>query len=322
MVNTVLGQIDAGQLGKTLIHEHFLFSYPGFDADCTLGGYNQDAALKVCVEAAKRVQACGIQTVVDPTPCECGRDPILLTRIAEATGLHIICATGLYFEERSAPEYWRFRASCGMDVGKELYDLFVTEYTKGIGATGVKAGFIKLGTGKGRISDWERTVFTAAAHASRDTGMVILTHTEGGTMGPEQADLLISEGADPRRLVIGHMCGNNNIHYELETLKKGVNIGFDRWGYEGPGMPTDEEREAMTAALFARGYVDKLFFSQDSVAVWRGRAFKNGSLSPDSPEHNVRLFKVIIPRLKAFGVTDAQLAQVFEKNPARLFGLE
>jgi phosphotriesterase-related protein len=322
LVNTVLGPIEAGKLGKTLIHEHFLFSYPGFDADCTLGSYDQDKAFNVCVKAAKQVQRYGIQTIVDPTPNECGRDPILLKRISEATGLNIICATGLYFEERSAPTYWKFRASCGMDVEKEFYDMFAAEYTKGIGKTGIKAGFIKLGTGKSKISDWERTVFTAAAWVSRDTGIVILTHTEAGTMGPEQADLLIGEGADPRRIVIGHMCGNTDIRYENEVLKRGVNIGFDRWGYEGPGMPSDKEREAMTAALFAEGYAGRIFFSHDSVSMWRGRTFKNGSPSPDDPEHNIKLFKVIVPELKASGISDKQLEQVFVKNPARLFGLD
>jgi phosphotriesterase-related protein len=29
-VNTVLGPVAAEQLGKTLVHEHFIFGYPGW----------------------------------------------------------------------------------------------------------------------------------------------------------------------------------------------------------------------------------------------------------------------------------------------------
>lgn len=38
VVNTVRGPIAAEELGKTLIHEHIVFGYPGFDGDVTLGG--------------------------------------------------------------------------------------------------------------------------------------------------------------------------------------------------------------------------------------------------------------------------------------------
>jgi phosphotriesterase-related protein len=30
MVNTVMGQISSDDLGKTLVHEHFAFGFPGF----------------------------------------------------------------------------------------------------------------------------------------------------------------------------------------------------------------------------------------------------------------------------------------------------
>ena len=35
-VNTVTGPISSDDLGKTLMHEHFAFGYPGFQGD-TLG---------------------------------------------------------------------------------------------------------------------------------------------------------------------------------------------------------------------------------------------------------------------------------------------
>ena len=46
MVNTVTGTISANALGKTLMHEHIQFGYPGFQGDSTLGGWNKAIALK------------------------------------------------------------------------------------------------------------------------------------------------------------------------------------------------------------------------------------------------------------------------------------
>ena len=52
-------------------------------------------------------------------------------------------------------------------------------------------------------------------------------------MGPEQADLLLSEGADPGRVIIGHICGSTDMEYLLKVLEKGVYIAFDRFGIQG-----------------------------------------------------------------------------------------
>jgi len=80
------------------------------------------------------------------------------------------------------------------------------------------------------ISTIEESVLRAAARAAKETGLPIITHTEGGTMGLEQGALLISEGVDPKRITIGHMCGNPSLHYPMSVLDQGVNIAFDRFG--------------------------------------------------------------------------------------------
>ncbi|MFC1895218.1 hypothetical protein ACFL0Q_00940 [Thermodesulfobacteriota bacterium] len=48
-----------------------------------------------------------------------------------------------------------------------------------------------------------------------------------GTMGPDQAELLVSAGADPKRIVIGHISDNTDVRYHLNTLNKGVYVAFD-----------------------------------------------------------------------------------------------
>ena len=51
MVNTVTGQTSSDDLGKTLVHEHFAFGFPGFQGD-TLGPYDPKAIVATGIEVA------------------------------------------------------------------------------------------------------------------------------------------------------------------------------------------------------------------------------------------------------------------------------
>ncbi|SHI23949.1 phosphotriesterase-related protein [Sporobacter termitidis DSM 10068] len=322
-LTTVLGPVDGEDIGKTLVHEHFAFGFPGFAADGTLGGYDFDAVVKTGVQAAERARRHGVRTIVDATCNDCGRDPLLLRRIAEETGMNIVASTGYYYEGQGSPAYFKFRASIG-DAVSEIYEMMVAELTDGIGKTGVKAGVIKIGSSKDSITDYEQLLFRAAARAQKETGAVIMTHTEAGTMGPEQADLLLSEGADPSRVIIGHMCGNTDIRYAVDVLKRGVYIALDRFGLEAEvfGTPKDADREALAIALIARGHINRLLFSHDTVNVNLGRPVKwPPSMQKAMEDANIgRIFEVIIPDLKRMGISDEQLDTILVKNPAKLYG--
>lgn len=322
IVNTVTGTIDQDKIGKTLMHEHFIFGYPGFEGDKTFGPFDREKALEICIGVAKRAQAHGVQTIVDATPNECGRNVEILKEVSEKTGVNIICATGFYFEGEGASSYFKFRNALG-DGEKEIYEMMFKEVTEGIEDTGIKAGVIKLASSKNAIADYEKMFFRAAAKVQKKTGVHIITHTQEGTMGPEQAELLISEGADPSKIMIGHMCGNTDIKYAAKVLDKGVYIGFDRFGLEGfIGCPTDKDREALAVALLALGYEDKIMFSHDTVNVMLGRPviFPPALAETMANAHIARIFEVIIPDLKKMSVTDAQIEKIMVKNPMHFFG--
>jgi phosphotriesterase-related protein len=320
-VNTVTGEILSSELGKTLIHEHFLFGYAGFHGDTTVGGFDFDVAINVALQVADRVKAHGVRTILDPTPNDCGRDPLFLREVSERTGLQIICTTGYYYEDEGAPGYFKFRAMLGT-AEEEIYEMFMREITVGIGKTGIKAGAIKLASSKDIITDYERMFFKAAARAQKETGVPIITHTQEGTMGPEQAELLIAEGADPRRIVIGHMCGNTDVAYHLRTLQTGVNIAFDRFGLQGiVGTPMDEMREAVLIGLLGLGYGDRILLSQDTVNYWLGRPFVIPEpLQPFLQNYHItHLFENVLPVLKKAGIREEQLESIFLDNPRRVF---
>jgi phosphotriesterase-related protein len=321
MVETVTGPIPVSAMGKTLAHEHFIFGYPGYQGDCTLGPFNEREALDQAIGIAREMMSFGVRTVVDPTPNECGRNPEFLRKIAEETGLQIICATGFYYEGEGATTYFKFRAALG-SAEEEIYEMFKREITEGIGGTGIKPGIIKLASSLNEITDYERMFFRAAARIHKETGIILLTHTQEGTMGPEQAELLLELGADPARTIIGHMCGNGNPAYHKHVMDLGFRIGFDRFGLQGiVGAPMDEDRIKPLVSLIKEGYENQIILSHDTVNIWLGRPLPMSEqlaamIGNWKPTH---LFENIIPRLLELGVNQQQIDKMFTDNVEGLF---
>jgi phosphotriesterase-related protein len=311
---TVCGPVLAEKLGKTLVHEHVLFGYPGCLGDVTCAPrFDREAIVNRSVEKLRHMRdSYGLGTIVDATPNDCGRNPELLREVSEKSGVNILCSSGYYYEGEGATAYYRFRALLG-DADQEIYAMMKTEASVGIGETGIKAGVFKLASSKDAITDYEKRFFVAAAKVSGETGTPIITHTQEGTMGPEQAELLLAKGANPEKIMIGHIEGNTDLRYFLKVLKHGVSIGFDRIGLEGfTGSPTDAVRVACIVALVRSGFGDKIMLGHDSIYNWIGKP-----LDVTSPLHSETVFRSILPAFEAAGLTDAEVNQMLVENPRR-----
>lgn len=316
-INTVTGEITPEQLGKTLMHEHFMFGYAGYQGDSRYWG-QEDEILKKCIGFAEEILKSGVKTVVDATPNDCGRNPALLKKISEQTGLNIICSSAYYYEGEGAAPYFKIRPALGCDIDQEIYELFKTELTQGIGRTGVKSGVLKIATGKDHISEYEETFLKAVARVSIEENISIISHTQEGSFGPQQADMLLAAGVDPQRIMIGHSCCSTDMEYLISIAEKGVFIGFDRWGVQGGwGAPFDEIRIATILGLIGAGYASKLMISQDSVMTWLGGPVKLHPILDDW--HPTHFLKDIVPILKNAGVTDATINIMMVENPIKFF---
>src|SRR5262249_2301085 len=205
-VQTVTGGCAPDALGLTLMHEHLLIGWPGWEAEAPLDRATRREHTLRCVDRLAELYDIGVRTMVDPCPIDLGRDVEFMAEVAQRSRVRIVCATGLYKEDTGAPAYFKFRQQFG-DALSEMTDVFVREITEGIGESGVRAGVIKVATGVGRITPYEELVLRAAARAHRATGVPVTTHTDEGTMGPEQLEILVAEGVAPAAVVVGHSCG-------------------------------------------------------------------------------------------------------------------
>lgn len=262
LINTVTGTCSPEQLGVTLMHEHLMIGWAGWETDSTVR-FDRAAALDKVTDQVKELRDLGLETFVDPCPMDLGRDVEFMAEVWHRSGVRVICGTGLYTHQLGANAYYRQRKL------EELVEIYVHDLTVGIGETGIKAAFIKCATGLGKITKYEERCLRAAAKAHLATGAPITTHTDGGTMGPQQLDVFASEGVDLSHVIIGHSCGSSDLRYHIGMLERGCTLGFDRFGIEV--ILPDKVRLAAMIGLLGIGYQKQLVPSCDSAACVQGR---------------------------------------------------
>lgn len=317
-IPTVSGETTPAALGKTLMHEHLVIGYPGHESHTTRPGLTSAEQFSVCVDKIQQLQELGFQSMLDPCPNDLGRDVELAAKVGQHTGFQIICATGLYKESEGGVAYWHFRSQFA-SVVEAMTELFVHELTEGIGETGIKAGIIKVATGVGSITEHERSVLIAAARASVETGAPITTHTDQGTLGDQQQQILIENGVPAHRIIIGHSCGTDDHAYHMGLARGGSYLGFDRFGIEL--IYPDATRISSLVKLIKSGAGDRIVVSHDSVWCWKGEPLPPELLAnlPPGIFDPTHFSNQIIPKLREAGVTDEEIDRLLIENPRRFF---
>jgi phosphotriesterase-related protein len=316
-IMTVNGPIEADALGRTLMHEHLVIGFPGWESDTKAPAPDYRNMVAACVDRIQQLQDGGFTSLVDPCPNDVGRNVDLMAEVAARTGFNIIFATGLYNEHHGGSPYWSTVFAVEPDGEKRLCDLFVSEIEDGVRGAGVRPGILKAGTGKPPFSEYEKKVFRAAAMASRATGVPITTHTEG-VLGDDQVDFLAEHGVPEHRVIVGHCCGSEDHNYHMRIIDKGAFIGFDRFGIEYP--MSDETRIQSILKIREKKALDKVIISHDSICCWLG-----GMLPPaivefmKSKSQPLRFSQVIAPMLIENGVTPAEIDMLLIDNPRRYF---
>ena len=73
-IQTVTGTTTPEALGPTLMHEHLLIGYPGWQADTRFESASQADQVAVCVDRIEEIKELGYRALVDPCPNDLGRD--------------------------------------------------------------------------------------------------------------------------------------------------------------------------------------------------------------------------------------------------------
>jgi phosphotriesterase-related protein len=324
MVQTVTGPVRPEDLGRTLIHQHLVFGYPGWE-NAVLSPFDKekflDKAEKILGDMRDR---CGVRTIVDATTGDCGRNPELMKEVAERTGLNIIATSGYYYEGEGAPAYFKFRMAYG-NAEEEIYQMMRTEVREGIHGTGIRAGVLKIATSSGQITEYEDLFIRAAARVSSEEKVPIITHTQGGTMAAEQARRLLEYGADPEHIMIGHLDNCADMDELMKVFEAGVFGGFDRFGIQGfTGALPETRRIAAVVGIANSGYEDRIMIAHDSILQMLGDPWIYTEKDAKDLENWTwtHVFDDIIPRFHEMGLSDETTEKFVSDNVKRLFSYQ
>lgn len=313
-VNTVTGPISTADLGRTLIHEHVLIGFPGWFMDARQPAFKRDEAIERVVDAFQQLHGHGVRTVIDPCPMDLGRDVEFCAEVSQKSGINLICATGAYVESMGIPYTLQALSEDAICEG------FIKEIEDGVGDTGIRCGVIKIATGDGKVSDYERKILKAAAKAAKHTGIPLISHTEHCSCGHDQIDIAVGAGLPTSSLIVGHSCGSDDHPYQKSLADRGAYVGFDRFGLEQE--VTDAVRTKNLKALVDAGHKDRVLVSHDSVNCWQGALGNTdpAELNKAMPNWKMtHLFENIFPELKRMGMTDADFDHIVAANPRRYF---
>ena len=166
-IESVLGPLETSKLGFTLSHEHIVVSsagipqiYPEF--------IQRDESIAEAIKVLTHAKTEGLDSIIDVTTLDLGRDIHMLEQVSKESGVNIICATGTW---RDIP-----RAFWNAPIGK-VADLYKREISTGIEDTNIKAGIIKVANDTGGVTREGEIILRAAARAQKETGVPISTHT-------------------------------------------------------------------------------------------------------------------------------------------------
>jgi len=295
------------------MHEHVCASSPGIWKvwPDLLGGRDEfcDYATKILRNAKKA----GIDTFVDVTTFDLGRDISLLREVAERSQMTILACTG----------HWRdVSRSMSVSTIDELTQFFLNEITVGIEGTDIKAAIIKVANDDGpELSSFGERICRAAARAHLATGVPITTHANAKyELGFRQAEVFEDEGVDPFRVYIGHCDDTDSMSYLTGLLDRGYWIGLDRIVLGWRISPSFDVRVRVATDLIQRGYSERICISHDHPL---GTSFYSSdedelrrSYAPDDIEFILNHY---IPALKRSGVTDGDIDQIMIANPRNFF---
>ena len=186
------------------------------------------------IDRLNELKSRGVDSIVDLTVIGLGRYIPRIARIAAATDVNIVVATGIY-TYNDVPMYFHFRGPghAARTARRLMTDMFVRDITEGIAGTGVKAAILKCATDEPGVTPGVERVLRAVAQAHRQTGVPISTHTHAATRrGLEQQRIFAEEGVDLSRVVIGHSGDTTDLDYLEELIAQGSYIGMDRFGVD------------------------------------------------------------------------------------------
>ena len=300
---TVTGEISTENMGLTLTHEH-LFSIFGLDPE-EKSNYNVDDLLSTVLPFLEKAKSAGCKTIVECTAAYFGRNAEILKIISEKSGFNILTNTGIYgaANGRYIPQY------AYTETAEQVASRWIAEWNNGIGRTGIRPGFMKLGFNNGQLTAIDKKLLHAAAITHLASGLTIAAHTANNPEGAfEQLDILRINKLSPSAWIWTHAHDVPSNEPLLNAAGMGAWISFD--GYR------NEKHERFLQGLqgFKKaGYLDHVLLSHD------GNGYPQRGKIPS--RLTIDLLTNFLPALISSGFSESEIHQMTVVNPSKAFAV-
>lgn len=312
-IQTIRGSIAPAKMGLTLIHEHVFLDWSG--AEKTRPElWNNDSAVAVILPYLRAVQKYGVQTILECTPKFIGRNPKLLARLADSTGLQFLSNTGYYGAR------WdnHIPASAYTETVEQIAERWLDEFKNGIDGTAIRPGFIKIGVdGDSTLSEIDAKIVRAAAITHLRSGLTIVAHTGPDPLALRQVEILEQAGVALNAWVWTHAQQGTD-PTRIALAKKGAWISLDGLGWVDPAERGGDSTALMNyvkaiEGLRAAGCLNRVLLSHD--AGWYTHGVPGGGRF----QPYTLIFTHLLPVLRERGFSEKEIELMLVKNPQEAF---
>ncbi len=184
------------------------------------------------------------------------------------------------------------------------------EWQEGIEGSGIRPGFLKIGTDAGPLPAVNRKLVRAAARVHGASGLTIAAHTGDGPAAIEELAILKDEGVDASAFIWVHAQNERDPALHGRAAESGAWVEFD-----GLSPQTIHRHVELVRALKARGLLGRVLLSHDAGWYHVGEP-GGGTFRPYDT-----LMAQFVPALKVAGLTTAEIRQLTVDNPQAAFTL-
>ncbi|XP_055970520.1 phosphotriesterase-related protein isoform X1 [Sorex fumeus] len=335
-VQTVLGLVEPSQLGRTLTHEHLTMTFDfcyhpppscqeAFSKEPFMlknlfwiqknpYSHKENLRLNQETEAVREellhFKASGGGTMVENTTIGISRDVQTLKRLAQETGVHIVSGAGFYVDATHSPQ------TRAMSV-EQLTDVLMKEILHGADGTSIKCGVIGEIGCSWPLTESEKRVLQATAHAQDQLGCPVIIHPGRNSRAPFQIIRILQEaGADISKTVMSHLDRTMLDKKELlEFAQLGSYLEYDLFGTEllhyqfNPDidMPDDNTRIRRVRLLVDEGYEDRILVAHDIHTKHRLVKYGGHGYS--------HILTNVVPKMLLRGITERAIDKILIENP-------
>ena len=301
ILQTVVGPVTTEEITLADGHGHVWIDPPAdAPADTRLELNNEQAIREELVDFRKA----GGSLIVDCQPGGCGRDARMLARLSQMTGVHITATTGFHQQKYYPDSSWLWAATTEAAI-----EHFVSELTIGMHETGntIPATTLKIGY-EGTIDGQSKRLMEAVAEAARETGTVILFHTEQGRNAEALLPFFDENGIQAEQLYLCHMDKRPDLGLHRELAQAGVLLGYDT--FVRPKYNPDQNVWPLLNQMVADGFEDHIAIGLDMAiaSMWKANGGGPGLLV---------LTGQILPKLRTEGIGEAVIKKLIGQNVAR-----